>query len=84
MGRYSNERAFEQSILAGLPGGLRREVEVSASNIVRKIEPATVTRLERLAALAAEEGSRASTRREAETAYGLAAELRRRARLMKS
>jgi hypothetical protein len=70
--------------LEALPPDFRRAVEASATSIVLRIEPATAGRLESLAVIAASEGLNAETRREAETAYALAAELRRRAALLRN
>ena len=78
MGQFHSEQSF----LAALTPEFRREVEASATCIIRKIGPATADRLECLAALAADEALRAYTERQAETAYALAAELKRRARLL--
>lgn len=74
----------ETGILASLQPEFRRAVEASAASIVLKIEPATVPRLERLAALAASEASNAETEYEARTAFALAAELKRRASLLRN
>ena len=74
----------ETGILATLPPEFRRAVEASAAHILLRIEPATVTRLETLAALATSEASNAETRDGAEIAFALAAELKRRANLLRN
>ncbi|OYX35499.1 MAG: hypothetical protein B7Y99_03030 [Caulobacterales bacterium 32-69-10] len=73
-----------ESFLTGLAPDFRRAVEASAATILLKIEPATVERLESLAAIATDEGLNADTDHEAETAFALAAELKRRAVLLRN
>ena len=78
MGRHFSDESF----LAALPPAFRRQVEASAASIVLRIAPATADRLEGLATLAASEASRAESRMQADAAFALAAELKRRARLL--
>jgi hypothetical protein len=75
---------ISDGVLAGLTPDFRRAVEASVTNIVLRIEPATVDRLERLAAIALSEGHQAETNGAAETAFALAAELKRRAALLRN
>ena len=78
MGHYHSEQSF----LAALPASFRAEVEASAALILQKITPPTADRIENLAALAAAEAVHAPTERQAQAAYALAAELKRRSRLL--
>jgi hypothetical protein len=75
---------YVENVLTGLQPDFRQAIEASAASILLKIEPATIERLESLAALAAGEGFAALTDREAETAFALAAELKRRAALLRN
>ena len=74
----------ETGILATLQPEFRRAIEASAANILLRIEPATATRLESLAALALSESETAETQAAAATAYALAAELTRRANMLRN
>lgn len=70
------------SLLASLQPDFRRDVEASAASIVHRLASATASRLQRLAALAKHEGLSAESPEAATTAFALAAELERRARLL--
>jgi hypothetical protein len=72
----------EQGFLANLNPAFRHEVEMSAAQIVTRIGAATVERLESLAAMAANEALQAYSHHQAQTAFALAAELKRRALLL--
>ena len=74
----------ENGILAALRPEFRRAIEASATNILLRIEPATAVRLENLAALALSEGENAENHQEAATAFALAAELTRRANMLRN
>jgi hypothetical protein len=72
----------QPGFLANLNPEFRHEVEMSAANILTRIGTATAERLESLAAMAATEALQAYSHSQAETAFALAAELKRRALLL--